>query len=72
MKTYIAIFALLQVNAISVASLRGQDQEHFSADGEPLHGIVGWDDIHMKPTQKEEDGKRTNAADDDDFQKCMF
>ena len=26
----------------------------------------------MKPTQKEEDGKRTNAADDDDFQKCMF
>ena len=48
------------------------NQEHFSADGEPLHGIVGWDDINMKPTQKEENGVRTIAADDDDFEKCTF
>ena len=49
-----------------------KDQEHFSADGEPLHGIVGWDDVNMKPTQKEENGVRTIAADDDDFEKCKF
>ena len=57
---------------MSVSQLRDQDQIKFSADGEPLHGIVGWDDIYMKPTQQEEDGTRSIAADDDTVMKCMF
>ena len=29
---------------------RALDQEIFSLNGNPLHGIVGWDDLYMKPT----------------------
>ena len=48
------------------------DQTKYSDEGAPLHGIVGWDDLNMKPTQLEEDGSRSSAAAEDDFLACTF
>ena len=64
--------AFLLIAAVSAISLNEPTQTKFSINGEPLHGTVGWDDINMVPTQKEENGARSIAAEDDDFMNCTF
>ena len=60
------------ISAVSAVSLMQPTQTSFSIDGAPLHGTMGWDDINMVPTQQEENGTRTIAAADDEFQTCTF
>ena len=47
---YIYLLSLLGLSVQAISLNRDRDQEKFSGDGEPLHGIVGWDDLHMSPT----------------------
>ena len=65
-------FIILTQAVSAVLLSKSGTQEKFSANGEPLHGIVGWDDLNMKPTQEEENGVRSSAATDDDFLAVVF
>ena len=58
---------MLLVGSQALKVNRINDQEKFSVNGNPLHGIVGWDDLYMKPTQSYDDGARSYKADKDDF-----
>ena len=87
MKNYLAILALSGVLVsgykqprpisemlaqINSSAKPNETQTKFSVDGEPLHGIVGWDDLNMKPTQEEENGARSDAAATDEFEGTVF
>ena len=62
----------LIIASVATVSLSNPGQQKYSENGEPFHGIVGWDDADMLPTQKEENGVRTIAAADDEFEACTF
>ena len=65
------IIALI-VGAVCAIKSPAQTQTKFSPSGEPLHGIVGWDDLNMKPTQMEENGARSPKAEEDEYQESVF
>ena len=41
---------LLVISAVFGVKLVKEDQTKYSDEGRPFHGIVGWDDLEMKPT----------------------
>ena len=74
MKSILILFAApcLAIKLGDLPRFIPQEQTAYSDEGQPLHGIVGWDDLFMKPTQREENGARSGAAAHDDFLACTF